>query len=95
MRIKIKKKSIFEMYKFKCKLKRKHIQLPEFFKEVKVSFHFNQINMLLQLPAQSIPTYTDIINAYQRTGYDTKALPTIIKSVGEETCFMICIKYLW
>ena len=44
-------KQIFEVYKFKCILKRKYMQLPEFSKEIKLSFHLNQINMLPQLPA--------------------------------------------
>ena len=43
-------KLIFEMYKFKCILKQKHIQLPELSRKIKLSFHLNQINMLPQLP---------------------------------------------
>ena len=38
-------KQIFEMYKFKCILKQRHIQLPEFSGEIKLSFPLNQINM--------------------------------------------------
>ena len=49
---------ILVMYKFKCILKQKHIQLPEFSKETKLSFNINQINMLPQLPTQSLPTCT-------------------------------------
>lgn len=43
------------MYKVKCILKQEHTQLPEFSKEIKLSFHLNQINMLPQLPTQSLP----------------------------------------
>ena len=31
-----------ELYKFKCILKQKHIQLPEFSREIKLSFHLDQ-----------------------------------------------------
>ena len=31
------------MYKFKCILKQKHIQLPEFSREIKLSFHLDQL----------------------------------------------------
>ena len=31
------------MYKFKCILKQKHIQLPEFSREVELSFHLDQL----------------------------------------------------
>ena len=57
------------MYKFKCKLNQKHIQLPESSKEVKLFFHFNQINMLPQLPAESLPTYTISNLTIQDTTY--------------------------
>ena len=43
-------KHIFEMYQLKCILKQKHIQVPEFSKEVKLSSRLNQINALPQLP---------------------------------------------
>ena len=36
-------KAIFELYKYKCILKQKHIQLPEFSKEIKLSFHLDQL----------------------------------------------------
>ena len=45
-------KQIFEMYKFKCILKQKYIQLPEFSKEIKLSFHLDQPNISPQLPVQ-------------------------------------------
>ena len=31
------------MYKYKCILKQKHIQLPEFSREIKLSFHLDQL----------------------------------------------------
>ena len=36
-------KTIFELYKFKCILKQKHIQLPEFSREIKLCFHLYQL----------------------------------------------------
>ena len=34
---------IFELYKYMCTLKQKHIQLPGFSREIKLSFHLNQL----------------------------------------------------
>ena len=36
-------KTIFELYKYRCILKQKHIQLPEFSREIKRSFHLDQL----------------------------------------------------
>ena len=36
-------KNIFELCKYKCILKQKHIQLTEFSREIKLSFHLNQL----------------------------------------------------
>ena len=36
-------KRLFELYKYKCILKQKHIQLPEFSREIKLSFHLDQL----------------------------------------------------
>ena len=35
-------KTIFELYKYRCILKQKHIQLPEFSREIKLFFHLDQ-----------------------------------------------------
>ena len=34
-------KTIFELYKYMCIFKQKHIQLPEFSREIKLSFHLD------------------------------------------------------
>ena len=36
-------KTIFELFKYKCILKLKHIHLPEFSREIKLSFHLDQL----------------------------------------------------
>ena len=44
---------IFELYKYNCILKQKHIQLPEFSREIKLSYHLDQ---LTTLPTQQQPS---------------------------------------
>ena len=38
-------KTIFELYKYKCILKQNHIQLPEFSREIELSFHLYQLTI--------------------------------------------------
>ena len=51
-------KTIFGLYKFKCILKQKHIQLPEFSREIKLSFYLDQLTTP-QTQQQSSPNATN------------------------------------
>ena len=53
---------IFELYKYKCILKQKRIQLPEFSREIKLSFHLDQ---LTTPPTQQQPPVIQLFRTQQ------------------------------
>ena len=57
-------KNIFELYKYKCILKQKHIQLPEFSREIKLSFHLNQLTtpQIQQQPSANTTSNSTVQN---------------------------------
>ena len=50
--------TIFELYKFKCFLKQKQIQLPEFSREIKLSFYLDRLTTP-QIQQQPSPNTTN------------------------------------